>query len=148
MTTTNKNAVVVSPYLMFNGRCEEALQFYQKAVGAQVPMMMRYKDAPDSAKQPGMLPPGFDNKVMHARMQVGETTIMASDGCDTKQPSYDGVSLSITAPNPSEAARLFNGLADGGKINMPLNKTFFSPAFGMLVDRFGVHWMVYVEQQM
>ena len=147
--TTNKNAVEVHPYVMFNGRCEEAIEFYKKAVGAQVLMMMRFKDAPDSAKQPGMVPPGSENKVMHARIQVGESFVMASDGrCDGKQANYEGITLSLTAPNTNEAGRLFNGLADGGKVLMPLGQTFFSPAFGMLADRFGVNWMVYVEQQM
>jgi PhnB protein len=133
---------------MFNGRCEEALNFYKKALGAEVPMLMRFKDAPDSAKQGGMMPPGSENKVMHARMQVGGSTIMASDGCDSKPLNYEGITLSLTAPDPSEAERFFNGLADGGNVKMPLGKTFFSPAFGMVSDRFGVNWTVYVEQHM
>ena len=133
----------VEPYLNFDGRCEEAIQFYKTAVGAEVTMLMRFKDSPEPA-QPGMHPPGSDNKVMHASLRIGETTVMASDGHCQGHPSFQGFSLSITVPSEAEADRAFGALAEGGKVSMPLGKTFFSPRFGMVTDRFGVGWMVIV----
>jgi PhnB protein len=136
--------MLVQSYLFFNGRCEEALNFYRKAVGAEIPVLMRFKDCPEPA-QPGMVPPGSENKVMHATFRIGDTTVMASDGQCQGQPSFQGFALSITAGNEAEADRLFGGLSDGGEVRMPLGKTFFSPRFGMLTDRFGVNWMVIVQ---
>jgi len=134
----------VETYLFFNGRTEEAIEFYKRALGAQVTMLMRYKDAPE-APPPGMVPPGSENKVMHASFTVGDTTVMASDGdCTGAPPKFDGFSLSITAQNEAEAERVFGALAEGGQVRMPLGKTFFSPKFGMLADKFGVGWMVIV----
>ncbi|HEY0336334.1 MAG TPA: VOC family protein [Burkholderiales bacterium] len=133
----------VQPYLFFDGRCEEALEFYKKAVGAKVEMLMRFKDSPEPA-QPGMHPPGSENKVMHASLRIGETTLMASDGHCKGKPSFQGFSLSITAADDSEAERLFTALGNGGQVQMPLTKTFFSSRFGMVADRFGVGWMVIV----
>jgi PhnB protein len=132
----------VQSYLNFNGRCEEALEFYRKALGAEVTMLMRFKDMPDP-KLPSMV--GSENKVMHARFRVGDTTLLASDGQCTGKPTFSGMSLSMTADNVAAAERLFAALADGGQVQMPLAKTFFSPRFGMLADRFGVSWMIYVE---
>jgi PhnB protein len=132
----------VQSYLNFNGRCEEALEFYRKALGAEVTMLMRFKDMPDP-KPPSMA--GSENKVMHARFRVGDTTLLASDGQCTGKPTFSGMSLSMTADNEAAAERLFAALADGGQVQMPLAKTFFSPRFGMLADRFGVSWMIYVE---
>jgi PhnB protein len=133
----------VQPYLFFDGRCEEAIEFYKKALGAKVEMLMRFKDSPEPA-QPGMHPPGSDNKVMHASLRIGETTVMASDGHCQGKPSFQGFSLSVTAANDSEAERLFAALGNGGQVQMPLTKTFFSSRFGMVADRFGVSWMVIV----
>lgn len=133
----------VQPYLFFEGRCEEAIEFYRKAIGAEVEMLMRYKDSPEPPP-PDKVPPNSEDKVMHAAFRVGETTVMASDGFCMGKPSFQGFSLSITAQSEAEAQKLFGALADGGKVNMPLMKTFFSPSFGMLVDRFGVSWMVIV----
>lgn len=131
----------VEPYLFFDGRCEEAIEFYKRAVSAKVEMMMRFKDSPDQ----GMTPPGSENKVMHARITLGNSAILASDGhCQGKQ-KFDGFSLSLTVANEAEASRAFTALSEGGKISQPLSKTFFSPSFGMLQDRFGVNWMVYVR---
>jgi PhnB protein len=135
----------VQPYLFFDGRCEEAMEFYRTKLGAQVEMLMRFKDSPEPP-QPGMCPPGSENKVMHAAFRIGDTTVMASDGRCTGKPSFQGFSLSLTAPNEAEAERLFAGLGDGGQVQMPLAKTFFSPRFGMVADRFGVSWMVIVLQ--
>ena len=133
----------VQPYLFFDGRCEEAIEFYRKALGAEVAALMRFKDSPEPA-QPGMCPPGSENKVMHASFRIGDTTVMASDGRCTGQPSFKGFSLAIAAPSDAEAEKLFAALADGGQVQMPLTKTFFSSRFGMVGDRFGVSWMVIV----
>jgi PhnB protein len=136
----------VQPYLFFDGRCEEAIEFYRKALGAEVTMLMRFKDSPEP-HEPGMIPPGSENKVMHASFTIGDSTVMASDGqCMGNQPSFQGFSLSITAPDDPTAEKLFAALADGGKVQMPMAKTFFSSRFGMVADRFGVGWMVIVAQ--
>ena len=132
----------IEPYLFFGGRCEEAIRFYQSAIGAQLEMMMLHKDSPE-APPPGMLPPGFENKVMHASIRIGDARIMASDGC-SDTASFAGFSLSLTATSEAEAQRAFAALSEGGKITMPLTKTFWSPCFGMLEDRFGIGWMVTV----
>jgi PhnB protein len=134
----------VQPYLFFDGRCEEAIEFYKSKLGAKVEMLMRYKDSPEPP-QPGMVPPGSDSKVMHACLRIGDTAVMASDGNCAGKPSFQGFSLSITARDEAEAERRFAALSDGGQVRMPLTKTFFSPAFGMVADRFGVSWMVVVE---
>jgi PhnB protein len=138
-----KNYPVI-PYLFFDGRCQEAIDFYGNAIGAEPLMVMRYKDAPPEAKaQQHCSSPENDNKVMHARLRIGASTIMLSDGpCSGK---FDGFSLSLTASTPAEAEGFFTALSAGGRVEMPLGKTFFSPAFGMLTDRFGVKWMVIVE---
>jgi PhnB protein len=134
----------VQPYLFFDGSCDEALQFYQRALGAKVEMLMRFKDAP--ADQEGACPPGDVNKdkVMHASFRIGESTLLASDGRCTGNPSFQGFSLSLTAASDAEADRLFAALSDGGQVQMPMAKTFFSSRFGMVADRFGVSWMIYV----
>ena len=133
----------VQPYLFFDGRCEEALDFYKQVLSAQVEMLMRYKDSPDPPP-PGMVPPGSETKVMHACFRIGDTAVMASDGHCAGKPSFQGFSLSITAKDEGHADRLFASLTQGGQVQMPLQKTFFSPKFGMVADRFGVGWMVIV----
>ncbi|HVK56761.1 MAG TPA: VOC family protein [Burkholderiales bacterium] len=134
----------VQPYLFFDGRCEEALEFYRKALDAEVTMLMRFKENPEPP-EPGMVPPNSANKVMHASFRIGGSTVLASDGECQGKPSFQGFSLSLTVPNEAEAERLFGVLGEGGQVQTPLAKTFFSPRFGMLADRFGVSWMVYVE---
>ncbi|HAB15696.1 MAG TPA: glyoxalase/bleomycin resistance/extradiol dioxygenase family protein [Verrucomicrobiota bacterium] len=134
---------LVQPYLFFGGRCEEALEFYRATLGAQVDFLMHYKDSPEPMP-PGMLSPGFENKVMHASFRIGETTLMGSDGCG-EGSSFNGFSLSLSVPTEADADRAFAALAAGGQVTMPLNKTFWSPRFGMLTDRFGVGWMVSVK---
>jgi PhnB protein len=136
----------VQPYLFFEGRTEEAIEFYRRALGAEVMMLMRFKDSPEPPP-PGAVPPGSENKVMHASMRIGETTVMASDGGCGAQQKFQGFSLSLSVPNEADAKRRFDALADGGQVQMPLGKTFWSPCFGMVVDRFGVAWMVGVEPQ-
>ncbi|HEX6980087.1 MAG TPA: VOC family protein [Alphaproteobacteria bacterium] len=131
----------VQPYLFFEGRCEEAVEFYRRALGAEVTMLMRFKESPEPP-QAGCVALGSEDKVMHASFRIGETAVMASDGRCTGQPSFQGFSLSITAKDEAEAARLFTALAEGGQVQMPLGKTFFSPCFGMVTDRFGVSWMI------
>jgi PhnB protein len=133
----------VEPYLFFNGRCEEALEFYKKTLGAEVTMLMRFKDSPEP-QPPGMIPPGSENKIMHVSFRIGDATVMASDGRCTGQASFQGFSLSLTVPNEAEADRKFAALADGGQVQMPLTKTFWSPRFGMVSDQFGVGWMISV----
>jgi PhnB protein len=145
---TKTNHRLVQPYLFFDGRCEEAVGFYRHALGAEVEMLMRFKDSPEPP-QPGCTP-GDPNKVMHASFRIGDTTVMASDGQCEGKPSLQGFSLSLTVPTEAEADRAFAALGEGGQVQMPLMKTFFSPRFGMVADRFGVSWMVYVapaEQQ-
>jgi PhnB protein len=130
------------PYLMFNGRCEEAIEFYRNAIGAKVEMMMRFKDAPE-----GQCAPGTENNVMHASLRIGDTMVMASDGMSNGKPAeFKGFSLTLNARDEAEADRLFGALASGGQVHQPLIKTFFSPKFGVLADKFGVSWMVLVEQ--
>jgi PhnB protein len=133
----------IQPYLFFEGRCEEAIEFYRRALGAKVEMLMRYKDSPEPPP-PGMLPPGSEHKVMHAALSVGDAAFMASDGHCQGKPGFQGFSLSLTAKDAAEAKRLFDALGEGGQVRMPLGKTFFSPCFGMLADRFGVGWMIIV----
>jgi PhnB protein len=128
----------VEPYLDFEGRCEEALLFYKKALGADVMMLMRFKESPD----PGMAAAGAPDKILHSAFRIGETTVMASDGRCQGTPSFHGVSLSITVRDDREAERLFAPLAEGGQVQMPLEKTFFASRFGMVTDRFGVSWMI------
>ena len=130
----------VQPYLFFEGRCDEALEYYQRALGAEVTMRMRFKDSPD----PGASPSNAEDKVMHASFRVGDTTVLASDGRCQGQPSFQGFALSLTVSDEATAERLFGALADGGQVQAPLAKTFFSARFGMVADRFGVPWMVYV----
>ena len=134
----------VEPYLFFEGRTEEALQFYQKALGAKVEMMMRNRESPEPPP-PGMNAPA--EKIMHASILIDGARVMASDGMCSGKPNFQGFSLSVTAASEADAKRKFNALAEGGKVMQPLTKTFFSPAFGMLTDRFGVGWMVMVPGQ-
>ncbi|OFZ89613.1 MAG: hypothetical protein A2W21_04610 [Betaproteobacteria bacterium RBG_16_66_20] len=133
----------VQPYLFFDGRCEEALEFYKSVLGIKLEMLMRFKDSPEPP-QPGMCPPGSEDKVMHASFRVGDTLVMASDGMAKGKPEFKGFSLSLDAATEAEADRLFAALGKGGQVQMPLAKTFFSPRFGMVADRFGVSWMVIV----
>jgi PhnB protein len=130
----------LQPYLFLDGRCEEAIEFYRKTLGAEITTLMRFKDSPE----PAMAPPGSGEKVMHASMRIGDATVMASDGRCQGQPSFQGFALSLTVPNEAEAERVFRVLGEGGQVQMPLMKTFFSPRFGMLADRFGVSWMIVV----
>lgn len=134
----------VQTYLMMDGRAEEAIEFYKKTLGATVTMLMRFKESPD----PHMCSPGAENKIMHAYMNIGETGVMISDGRNTGQPKFEGFALSIGTKTEAEADRLFNALADGGKVTMPQSKTFFSARFGMLADKFGVNWMILVASEL
>ena len=134
----------VQPYLFFEGRCAEALEFYKIALGAEVITALRFKDNPEPPEA-SMTPPGMEDKIMHMAFRIGDTEIMASDGRCSGQATPQGFSLCITAANEAEAQRLFGNLAHGGQVQMPLTKTFFSPQFGMVADRFGVSWMVIVD---
>ena len=140
---TTRDLRVIHPYLFFNGRCEEALAFYRQALGAEVQMMMPFKESPEPPP-PDKVPPGHENKIMHASFRVGSTVVMASDGRSSGKPDFQGFSLALTVATEAEADRAFGALADGGQVTMPLEKTFWSPRFGMLEDRFGVGWMIMV----
>jgi PhnB protein len=133
--------MLVQAYLDFDGRCEEALAFYRQALGAEVTMLMRWKDSPD----PAMSQSAHPDKIMHASFKVGDATVLASDGRSRGERKFAGFMLSLTVANEGDAKRVFDALADGGEVQMPLGKTFFSPCFGMVADRFGVGWIVYVE---
>ena len=134
-------AMGVTPYLFFDGRCEEALEFYEKTLGAEVGMLMRFSESPEPPP-PDKVPPGSENKIMHAAFTIGATTMMASDGYAKGKPEFKGFSLSINAKDVAEAERMFSGLAKGGQVQMPLGETFFAKCFGMVADRFGMGWMV------
>jgi PhnB protein len=128
----------VQPYLAFEGRCDEAIEFYKKAIGGKVEMLMRFKDAPDQS----MVTPGNKDKVMHAALRAGDAMILMSDGRCTGSPNFNGIALALSAANDADAERIFSALAEGGSVNMPMAKTFFASRFGMLSDKFGVGWMV------
>lgn len=136
--------MLIQSYLFFNGRCEEAIEFYRKALGAEVKMMMRFKENPEPMTE-GCGPDGGaipGENIMHASFRIGETEVMASDGMGNGKPEFKGFSLSLTAASDAEAQRLFKALSDGGKVEMPMMKTFYASSFGMVEDRFGVSWMV------
>ena len=133
----------VEPYLFFEGRTEEALDFYKQKLGARVEAVMRYKDNPE----PQYNPPNSANKVMHALFRIGDTKVMASDGNCAGKPSFQGFALTLNASSPAEAEQRFNALAEGGKVHMPLGETFFAERFGMVADRFGVSWMVLSQKK-
>ncbi len=136
--SAQNNHFIVQPYLFFDGRCEEALEFYRQTLGAEVTILMRFKESPEKAAC-GPVP---EEKVMHASFRIGGATMMASDGRCAGQPSFQGFALSVSVPTEAETEKLFNALANGGQVQMPLAKTFFSPRFGMVTDRFGVAWMI------
>lgn len=131
------------PYLDFKGRCEEAIEFYRRTIGAKVDMMMRFKESPEP--MPEGSPPG--DKIMHASMTIAGSVVMASDGYCTGSPTFEGIGMALSLPDEAAVKRAFDALADGGKVTMPLGRTFWSPSFGMLVDRFGLAWMVMVEEK-
>ena len=133
----------IQAYLTFGGRCEEALAFYKKSLGAEVTALMRWKDSPDAAMKP---PPGFENKIMNAAFRIGQTELMADDGMAEKAAEFKGMTLAIGVADDAEAKRVFSALGQGGKVSMPLMKTFWTSSFGMLTDKFGVPWMVNVAE--
>jgi PhnB protein len=133
----------VQPYLFFDGRCDEAIEFYKAKLGATVEMLMRYKEAPDQS----MVSPESKDKVMHASLMIGDARVLMSDGHNTGKPVFQGFSLAVTAKDEADAERVFKGLSEGGSVRMPMEKTFFSPRFGMLADKFGVGWMVMAPEK-
>ena len=135
----------LQPYLFFEGRTEEALDFYKKAIGAEVTMLMRFNESPEPPQDGCMPAPNASEKIMHSEFRVGEATLMASDGRCSGTSDFKGFSLSLSPKTEAEAERLFAALSDGGEVQMPLTKTFFSPKFGMVADKFGVSWMVVVQ---
>lgn len=137
------NSLAVEPYIFFGGRCEEALEFYAKVMGGEILGLMRFSDSPE----PYSVQPGKENKIMHASVRVGQTTFMASDGSCEGEQGFDGFSMAIKVPDQAAAERVFNALAEGGKVKMPLTKTFWTSGFGMLEDKFGLGWMVSIEHK-
>jgi PhnB protein len=131
----------IQSYLYFDGRTEEGIEFYKKALGATVNMLLRFKEIPDAK-----CAPGSEDKIMHADISIGETRVLLSDGHNSGQPNFQGFGLALTTKTEAEANKVFDALADGGKVTMPQAKTFFSPRFGMLTDKFGVNWMIMVAQ--
>ena len=131
----------VQPYLSFEGRCDEAIEFYKTALGAKVDMLMRFKDCPDQST----VSPGSAEKVMHAAVHIGDTQLLMSDGRCQGGANFNGIALALSAATDADAERMFNALADGGQVRMPMAKTFFSSRFGMAADKFGVGWMVLVS---
>ncbi len=140
--------MTIRPYMYFNGRCDEALELYQKVLGAQVQFLMRFKEGPPEACAGGMIPANWEEKVMHSEVLIGESTVMMSDGNSNEPAKFEGVSLTVIAADEIEAERFFAGLGEGGNVQMPMMETFFSPKFGMVADRFGVSWLVIVPQEM
>ena len=138
----------IQPYLYFNGRCDEALALYRKVLGAEVKFLLRFSEGPPEACAGGMFPDNWLDKVMHSEVRIGESTVMLSDGNSAERAKFDGISLTVTAKDEATADRLFAGLGEGGEVQMPLGKTFFSPRFGMVADKFGVSWMVIVPKPM
>jgi PhnB protein len=138
----------VQPYLYFNGRCDEAIDLYKRVFNAKVEFLMRFSEAPEGACGGAPLPDDWGNKVMHSSIQIGETTVMLSDGMGSEPARFDGISLTVLAADVAEAERLFAALGVGGQVQMPLGETFFSPRFGMVADKFGVSWMVIVPKPM
>ncbi len=132
----------LQPYLFFDGKCDEALEFYKTAVGAKPTMLMRFKDAPDKS----MVTPGTENKVMHAQVDIGDAKVLMSDGRCQGKTNFQGFGLAVSAKTEAEAEKMFGVLSEGGEVRMPMAKTFFSPKFGMVADKFGVLWMVMVGQ--
>ncbi len=135
--------MLIQPYLFFEGRAEEAIEFYKKTLGAKVEMSMRFKDAPDQS----MISPGSGDKVMHAAIKIGDATMLMSDGRNTGKPNFQGFSLTIYPKDEAEADKLLGALSAGGEVRMPMDKTFFAKRFGMLADKFGVGWMIIVPAQ-
>ena len=132
----------VQAYITFGGRCEEALEFYKKSIGAEVTGLLRWKESPDKDMKP---PPGYEEKIMNAAFRIGETELMADDGMGEKTAEFRGMTLAIEVADDAEAKRVFTALGEGGSVQMPLMKTFWTSSFGMLIDKFGVPWMVNVE---
>ena len=142
LTTADKEFIMkVQAYVSFSGRCEEALEFYKKSIGAEVTGLMRWKDNPDAVMQS---PHGYEEKIMHAAFRIGETELMADDGMGQAQAEFKGMTLAIAVAEDAEAKRIFTALGEGGSVTMPLMKTFWTSSFGMLTDKFGVPWMVNV----
>lgn len=136
----------ITPYLFFGGRCEEALEFYRTALGAEIEMIMRFSESPEPTP-PGMLQPGFEKKVMHSSFRIHGIPLMASDGCNDRS-KCEGFKLALAVTGEADAKKAFEALSDGGRVEMPLCKTFWSPCFGMVTDKFGIEWMVMVPAPM
>ncbi len=139
--------MAVLAYLDFDGKCEEALQFYCQTFGAEIKALMRFEQSPEPAPE-GMMPPNTGHKVMHSELKIGDSVVMASDCHCSGNPKFQGISLTYSSPSTATIEKVFAGLSAGGKVEMPLSKTFWSPLFGTVTDRYGVTWMVMAEAAM
>jgi PhnB protein len=136
----------VQPYLSFEGRAQEAIDFYKSAIGAKVDMIMHFKDAPPDVQ--AQMSPESKDKIMHSAFHVGDTQIMATDGNCSGKTGFSGISLTLNASDNAEAEKLFAALGNGGQVTMPMSETFFADRFGMVADKFGVQWMVIAAKPM
>jgi len=140
--STSPSKTFVQPYLFFDGRCEEALEFYKATLGIEIEALMRFKDCPEPPPE-NTVPAGYGEKIMHSSFKLGSSTLMASDGCGESH-AFQSFTLALNLPDEAECQRVFDALAEGGKVCMPLNQTFWSPCFGMVEDQFGLSWMITV----
>jgi PhnB protein len=129
---------MLNPYLFYSGNCEAAFKYYEKVLGAKIEMMLRSDEAPESMPPQ----PGFEKKIMHGRMSINGNVLMASDAPPNHFHKPQGFAVSLTVADPIEAEHKFKALCEGGSVNMPFGKTFFSQGFGMGIDQFGIPWMV------
>lgn len=141
MNAETKDSETIQAYLFFSGDCEAAVDYYRTHLGAEVEMIMRFKESPEPPP-PGSVPDNDEDKIMHGSLRIGGSRVMVSDGCSPDRPGFSGFALSLTAPDQAGAERMFAALSDGGEVQMPLGATFWSPLFGMVTDRFGIQWML------
>ena len=136
-------STTITPYLFFNGRCDEAIEFYKAALDAEIEYIMRFDESPEPLPD-GTLPPNFDKKIMHATITVRGVKLMVSDGC-AEELEFLGFRLAISEPTEEQARATFRALAESGTVDIPIGPTFWSPCYGMVTDKFGMPWMVSVE---
>lgn len=134
-----------NPYLTFSGNCGEAFKYYERVLGGKIVALITHADMPGEAQ--AQTPPSYKNLIMHARLVVGDNVLMGSDAPPDRFEKPQGISVAIQTDDPKEAERIFAALSDNGRVTMPLQQTFWAIRFGMLVDRFGIPWMVNCEQQ-
>ena len=132
----------MNPYLSFNGRCEEAFNFYQQCLGGEIGAIFRYAGTPMS----GEVPADWQEKIMHGSITIGEQVLMAADVAPERYEEPKGFSLSLQIKSTAEAERIFRELSSNGRVVVPLEKTFWAALFGVLVDPFGISWLINCEE--